>query len=59
MHFQFVIGGGEFLDLLDSPMLDCNPGNAFSFLLFAVIFTAEQLSSFDDIWQVIGRVNLV
>ena len=42
-----------------SRIMDCKPGNAFSFLLFVVIFTAEQLSSLDDNWQVIGRVNLV
>ena len=42
-----------------SRIVDCSPGNAFSFLLFAVNFTAEQLSFFDDIWQVIGRMNLV
>ena len=37
--------------------MDCNPGKAFP--LFALILTAEQFSTFDDIWQVIGRVNLV
>ena len=42
-----------------SRTVDCSPGNAFSPVLFVVNSTAEQLSSLDKIWHVIGRINLV
>ena len=40
-----------------SRITDCSPGKAFP--LFALILTDEQFNTSDDIWQVMGRVNLV
>ena len=40
-----------------SRIVDFNPWKTFPF--FALIFTAEQFSSLDDIWQLMGSVNRV